>query len=235
MEIILELEITNDTVLSGVIHSYYTKGRYDHVKIKGYVNWNDSIFTILDEKEISHNINTKLYETCLGTMVLKLHKTADAYRLKGKWKDNSKKLFRCPILEIHFDKKLRPSHDISIRDSSMNRKTDIQNLIELSADEVDSIKLSLYDNGEIDNDTASVYLNDSLLLQSKRLSRTPIEVVLSLDKKRQFHHIRLVAENLGSIPPNTALLIITTRKNRYTITMSSDFYQNGTVEFFLKE
>jgi len=54
-------------------------------------------------------------------------------------------------------------------------------------------------------------------------------------KFAQYWVLKLIAENLGAIPPNTALLIITTRKNRYTITLSSDYLQNGSVELFLKE
>jgi len=234
-EIILELEINNDTLISGIVHSYYTKGRYDHVKINGHINWKDSIFTIFDEKEISHNINTKAYDACFGTMALKLTRIDQSYRLKGKWKDNSKKLIRCPTLNIYFDKQIWISNDVFEKDSMLKRKADIQDIIELSGDETDSIKLSLYDNGIIDNDTVSVFLNDSLLLHSKGLTQIPIESVISLDKKTKIYHLKLIAENLGAIPPNTALLIITTRKNRYTITLSSDYLQNGSVELFLKE
>ena len=97
----MELEINNDTLISGIVHSYYTKGRYDHVKINGHINWKDSIFTIFDEKEISHNINTKAYDACFGIMVLKLARIDQSYRLKGKWKDNSEKLIRCPTLNIY--------------------------------------------------------------------------------------------------------------------------------------
>jgi hypothetical protein len=234
-EIFLELEINNDMLISGIVHSYYTKGRYDHVKINGYINWKDSIFTIFDEKEISHNINTKAYDACFGTMTLKFTRFDQSYQLKGKWKDNSKKLIRCPTLNIYFDKQIWILNDVFEKESMLKRKTDIQDIIELSGDETDSIKLSLYDNGIIDNDTVSVFLNDSLLLDSKGLTQFPIESVISLDKKTKIHHLKLIAKNLGTIPPNTALLIITTRRNRYTITLSSDYLQNGSIEFFLKE
>ncbi len=102
-------------------------------------------------------------------------------------------------------------------------------------DEIDSVKCALYDNGEIDNDTASVYLNDSLIIEKQRLSAQPIEFYLSFDKTKRIQKIKLFADNLGSIPPNTALLIITTRNNRYLITLSSNYSQNGSVEFFLRE
>lgn len=234
-EIILDLEIYNDTLISGIIHSYYTKGRFDHVKISGHINLKDSIFYIIDEAEIRHNINTKFFEMCRGTMTLKLTKVGNIYRLKGKWKDNDRKLFHCPTLETVFEKQIQDTTNSDKKDNLLYRKSDIQNIIELDQNETDSIKISIYDNGQIDDDTASVYLNDSLVLKPSRLTQNAIDFYISLNKTTRIHKIKLVAENLGSIPPNTALLIITTKKNRYAITLSSNSSENGTVEFFLKE
>lgn len=232
---ILEIDVNNDSVISGVVHSYYTKNRFVHTKISGTINWKDSVLNIFDEEEISHNINTKLYELCLGTMQLKLSKSQGVLYLKGKWKDNSRKLFHCPTLAVSFEKSYKDSTKLSFVDPLHNRKTDFQKVIELESDEIDSIKCAIYDNGEIDNDTASVYFNDSLIVKTQRLSEHPIEFYVSFDKTKQIQKIRLFADNLGSIPPNTALLIITTKRNRYVITLSSDYSQNGSIEFFLKE
>jgi hypothetical protein len=229
------MEVNNDSVISGVIHSYYTKGRYAHVKISGIINWKDSVLNTSDEEEISSNVNKKFYETCLGTMQLKLTKSGNVYYLNGKWKDKSRKLIHCPTLKVSFEKPYKDSIEFAKEESSGIRITNVQKVIELDADEVDSIKCVLFDNGEIDNDTASVYLNDSLIIEKQRLSEHPLEFYLSIDKAKRIQKIKLFADNLGSIPPNTALLIITTRKNRYLINLSSDYSQNGSVEFFLKE
>ena len=234
-EVVLEIEISSDSLITGVLHNYYKKGRFEHIKISGIISWKDSVVHIVEEEEISHNINTKLYETCLGEMQLKLWVERDLYRLKGKWKDKSKKMFHCPTLAIWFEKPYKDSMELTQTGLSEIRKTDIQKVIELTADETDSIKCALYDNGEIDDDTASVYFNDSLIIKKQRLSEHPIEFYVSFDKTKQVQKIKLFADNLGSIPPNTALLIITTRKNRYVITLSSDYSHNGSVEFFLKE
>jgi hypothetical protein len=234
-EDILEMEVNHDSVISGIIHSYYTKGRYSHTKFSGIINLKDSILNIWEEEEISHNINTKLYETCLGTMLLKLTKWGHNFYLNGKWKDKNRKMFHCPTLAVSFEKPYKDSMELALTDSSEFRNTDIQKVIELTLDEIDSIRCAVYDNGEIDNDTASVYFNDSLIINKQRLSAQPIEFYVSFDKTKQMQKIKLFANNLGSIPPNTALLIITTRKNRYLITLSSDYSRNGSVEFFLKE
>lgn len=234
-EDILEIEVNNDSIITGVVHSYYTKGRFSHTKISGIINWKDSVLNILEEEEISHNINNKFYENCLGTMQLKLTKSGNIYHLNGKWKDKDRKLFHCPTLAESFEKPFKDSIELTTADSSGTRKTDIQKVIELTPDEMDSVKFALYDNGEIDDDTASVYLNDSLIIEKQRLSAQPIEFYVSFDKTKRIQKIKLFADNLGSIPPNTALLVLTTRKNRYLITLSSNYSQNGSVEFFLRE
>jgi len=56
-----------------------------------------------------------------------------------------------------------------------------------------------------------------------------------MEKARVNHTIKLYAENMGTIPPNTAVLILTTRKNRYVANLTSDLSKNGTVHLFLKD
>jgi len=231
---IMEVEISNDSIINGVIHNYYTKRRFEHVKINGTINWKDSIFNIDEIEEISHNISNKIYDLCLGKMQLRLTQKGNMYHLEGKWKDKSKKLFHCPTLGISFEQEIKDSVQ-SRKPDSLARVTDIQKVIELSTDETDSIKFDLYDNGEIDGDTASVYVNDSLIINRQGLSGRPIVFYMSFDKTKQVQKIKLFAHNLGSIPPNTALLVISTKRNRYRVTLSSNYFQTGSVEFFLKE
>jgi hypothetical protein len=120
-------------------------------------------------------------------------------------------------------------------DKNLERKSDIQSLVEISNAEKDSILVELYDNGIIDNDSASLYLDDSMLLHKQFVSNKPISLYISLVKQRPLSKLKLAAESLGSIPPCTALMIITTKKKRYEVNVSSNFDSNGVVEFFLKE
>ncbi|MBS1511913.1 MAG: hypothetical protein JST86_13785 [Bacteroidetes bacterium] len=115
------------------------------------------------------------------------------------------------------------------------RKEDIQSLIEINPKEVDSIHLAIYDNGEIDNDTISLFFNDRLLVNKKMISLKPINVAIALKDITPFSKLKLYAENLGTIPPCTALMVIMVGKKRYEVNLSSDFRKNATVEFFLKE
>jgi hypothetical protein len=116
------------------------------------------------------------------------------------------------------------------------RETDVQSLLEISPAEKDSIKVEVYDNGEIDGDTVSVYEGQTLRVDKKMISLKPIVFYVSLNRNiNPITHLRLVAESLGSIPPCTALMIVTTRSKRYEVHLSSNFSKNATVELFLKE
>ena len=116
------------------------------------------------------------------------------------------------------------------------RQTDIQSLLEIDAAEKDSIKVDVYDNGEIDGDSVSVYEEGKVRIDKKMISTKPLTFYVSLNKKvNPIAHLRLVAENLGTIPPCTALMIVTTKTKRYEVRLSSNFNKNATVELFLKE
>lgn len=116
------------------------------------------------------------------------------------------------------------------------RETDVQSLLEIDAADKDSIKVDVYDNGDIDGDSVSVYENETLLVNKKMITAKPISFYVSLDKKSNpISHLRLVAESLGSIPPCTALMIVTTKSKRYEVRLSSNFKKNATVELFLKD
>ena len=95
--------------------------------------------------------------------------------------------------------------------------------------ESDSLRVSFYDNGDIDGDSISVFLNKQLVLSHQGLTARAINVFMILDTTKDINLIDMFAENLGSIPPNTALMVVTDGKNRYEVYMSSSLTQNSTV------
>ncbi|MBS1511510.1 MAG: hypothetical protein JST86_11755 [Bacteroidetes bacterium] len=116
------------------------------------------------------------------------------------------------------------------------RETDLQSLLEIADADKDSIRVDVYDNGEIDGDSVSVFLDNTQLINKKMITAKPLTFYVSLDKRKNpISHLRLVAESLGSIPPCTALMIVTTKSKRYEVRLSSNFSKNATVELFLKE
>jgi len=93
------------------------------------------------------------------------------------------------------------------------------------------LEISFYDNGEIDGDTISVYDNNRLLVSKKGLSTEPITIKVALDENDTVHEVVMVAENLGSIPPNTALMIVQAGAQRFTVRLSSTEQKNAAVRF----
>ena len=96
--------------------------------------------------------------------------------------------------------------------------------------ESDSIRLSFYDNGEIDGDSISVFVNNQLVLSHQGLEAKAFNIFLHLDSTRELNEVSMYAENLGRLPPNTALMIVTDGKNRYEVFLSSSLTENATVE-----
>ena len=99
--------------------------------------------------------------------------------------------------------------------------------------EVDTgtIRLDFYDNGEIDDDTISVYVNKRLILANERLSAKPSTTYIKIDLENTFQEIEMVAQNLGKIPPNTALLIVTAGAKRYRLYLTSTEKKSAMVRF----
>jgi hypothetical protein len=93
------------------------------------------------------------------------------------------------------------------------------------------VKVKLYDNGEIDGDTISIYYDKKLLLTHQGLSASPIIVKLKLEDDNEIHELVMVAENLGSIPPNTALMIVEAGDQRFDVRITSTEQKNALVRF----
>lgn len=99
----------------------------------------------------------------------------------------------------------------------------------------EEIKVDFYDNGQIDGDTISVFFNNQLVLESKRLTDKPLTLTLKLDPTREDNELVMYADNLGSIPPNTALMITNIDGKRYEVYITSTEKSSGTIRFRKKE
>ena len=97
--------------------------------------------------------------------------------------------------------------------------------------EANSFRVDLYDNGQIDGDTISVFYNGKLMVSRQRLSTEPISIQITLDPNKEDNELVMFAENLGTIPPNTALMIVTVAGKRYEVNISSSEQTSGTVRF----
>lgn len=102
-------------------------------------------------------------------------------------------------------------------------------LIKQIKTEETELLIELYDNGEIDGDTVSIYHNNQLLVAHAGISAKPVAVRIKVDKEHPHHEFIMVADNLGSIPPNTSLMILTANDKRYEIFISSSEQKNAKI------
>jgi hypothetical protein len=238
-KLVVEIFLSNDSIITGATHLYYKNKTYEHYTIKGKYNKKDSIISFVEDSTIAIKLGFMM-GNCLGKYKMKLAVSDYIYRFEGKWKDKSTSIFRCPSSSVWLSKNREIKKDTIIKvdekiEKINNRTTEIQSLIEVKKQDADSIKIEIYDNGEIDNDTISVFHNDLLIVDKKMISIKPITLYISLTDENPISKLKLIAESIGSIPPCTALMIITTKKKRYEVNLKSDFYKNGVVEIFLKE
>ena len=99
----------------------------------------------------------------------------------------------------------------------------------------DSLELNFYDNAEIDGDSIAVFLNDKMLAEHILLSDKPFVIKVSVASLQQSNDLVMVAENLGSIPPNTSLMIAIVDGKRYEAHLASTEESSALIRFVRKE
>jgi len=108
-----------------------------------------------------------------------------------------------------------------------SRKTDVIRTIDFKSD---SLTLVLYDNGIVDGDTVSVVLNGEVIIPKQRLEEQAYRKVIKIPPGSD-DSLQLViyAENLGTIPPNSGLLIVEDGADRYEIGFEGDLKKSSAV------
>lgn len=96
--------------------------------------------------------------------------------------------------------------------------------------ESDSLVLTLYDNGDVDGDTVSVLMNGQIIFAKQGLSTKANSKTIYVGKEiADSISMVMYAENLGSIPPNTGLLVIMDGDKRYEVRFSADLKTNAAI------
>lgn len=237
-KLVVEIYIHSDSIVSGTSHLYHGRGKYEHYTISGVYHKVDSTIYFKEDSTIGVQLSFGA-ENVLGNYSMKLKVTDTMMYFNGKWKENNEGLglMNCKVwLVKSMPRKPQDNIDtVEVKDEKLNRAVSVQKLIEIDEAEKDSIKIMLVDNGQIDGDIVSVYMNDSLLLGNQQLTAKSYVLWVSVSKDMPSCRIAMIAESQGSIPPCTARMTIITKKKFYDVDLSSDTKSNGTVQLFLKE
>jgi hypothetical protein len=106
------------------------------------------------------------------------------------------------------------------REKDLTRYLDVDN---------DTLRLEMFDNGQIDGDSVSLFLNNRLILEKSMLDITGLRVNIRIDTTQPYDELAMFAHNLGNFPPNSALLVIYDGKKRYEIFLNSTLNSTATI------
>jgi len=98
----------------------------------------------------------------------------------------------------------------------------------------DSIELRFYDNAEIDGDSIALFLNDKMIFEHIRLLGSAYTIKLAVKDLNATNELIMVAENLGSIPPNTSYMVVLVGDKRYSARLESTEGSSAMVRFVKK-
>ena len=127
-----------------------------------------------------------------------------------------------------------PAHKPIAKHNTTGPKVDLSKRKIETIDELviesDSLQISLYDNGEVDGDTVSIILNGQAIVSRQGLSASAFRKTIYITPELGYS-IQLVmyAENLGSLPPNSGLLIVDYDNRRKEIRFSGDLSKNAAI------
>jgi hypothetical protein len=146
--------------------------------------------------------------------------------LEGNWKGWSDLIIPCADSYILVRRKLqkpkqKPAADtikINPRDKKV-AATEIKVVKQLNIN-ASPVKLVLTDNNTEDGDTVSIMLNDQWIINRLRLKKKKQE--FTVDLKEGENILKMYAENEGTIPPNTAKMILYCKDISYSMVLQSD-------------
>lgn len=240
----LELQITytgNNNNILGRAYNYYDKDRYTKINFTGRYNPLTKRMVLIEGAVLQFNIPANCIP-CIKTYDLNWTLNSVEEALDGDWKGHEMgNNNACPPGKIHLTRQTSSIFPVEVDQDEqlknlqknmtiMNREKEIVQDLELDSS---FIKIELYDNAEIDDDTVSVFLNNTLLLHKKRLTDKPLVMQVNAFPNTEYE-LMMYAENLGRIPPNTALLIVTAGKKKYELRISSNEQKNAVVRFRYK-
>lgn len=166
---------------------------------------------------------------CIKKYELSFHKGGNEEQLRGSWTGKTMDgKTACPPGTIVLTRMVKSAFEPKLPPTLTNRANELVREIRV---DTGTIRLDFYDNGQIDGDTISVYVNNMPVVSNQRLTAKPITVNVKIDLKRTQQEVIMVGENLGTIPPNTALMIVNAGEKRYQLYLTSDEKKNALVRF----
>ncbi len=111
-----------------------------------------------------------------------------------------------------------------------NRKVSLRDSVQVNTK---SISISIWDDGQIDNDIISVKINDDWIVQYLEAKKDKITFKYYLNQP--INYLVLRADNIGNIPPNTTAVKIDDGTNSKIVVLNSDLGFSEAIKISLNE
>ncbi|MBY0535143.1 MAG: hypothetical protein K2P88_04760 [Chitinophagaceae bacterium] len=235
----LELHVyyVNNNQIMGNAFNFFDKEHYTKINFTGRYNPASKRLVIIENAVVEFNVPNNCIP-CIKTYDLNFSEIGKP-SFDGEWKGHEMGNENiCPPGKIHLEKESLPVFPVDVFQNDTlaqlqkqaqfkNREKEIVQTIVIDTNEV---TIELYDNAEIDGDTVTVFVNNTMLLHKKMLTDRPLKLSFTAFPNMEYE-VMMYAENLGRIPPNTSLMIITAGKKRYEMRISSSESKSAVVKF----
>lgn len=210
----LQLTMVGDSVY-GDSYQYESVDLYVKKKISGTYNRTTRILTLRESIVTTFHIHQHC-SICVKNFYLSYRKEGNREVLTGDW--DGKVLGTGAVCR---------TGPITLSRAAVSDFAEVPEIVV----DTGTIRLDFYDNAQVDGDSITVLVDKQVVVSQQRLNLKPITIYVTIDLNQTFHELEMVAENLGSIPPNTALLIVTAGEKKYRVFLSSTKTKNAMVRF----
>jgi hypothetical protein len=233
----LQLQVAG-TRITGTAYHFSDSLNYVRENFEGIYNADSNKISIQETGIITFRVKDECVP-CVKKYNLTFHRGGDNVvkeeQLRGSWSGKSidGKTICDPgtLVLVRFDKSsFKP--ELKLPPTLTKRKAELVKEIKV---DTGNIKIDFYDNGQIDGDTISVYVNGIPTVSRKMITAKPVSMTIRIDLKKTEQEVIMVGENMGTIPPNTALMIINAGDKRYQLLLTSDESKNAMVRFIYEK
>jgi hypothetical protein len=225
-----QLQISGNRI-TGTSYHYSDTSNYVKEEFDGVYEMASRVLN-LEEKKVSVFHIPPDCIPCIKKYSLTYFTDGTEEQLRGSWSGRTMDgKSTCPPGTIVLTRIQKSTFKPEVRTELIERKNELVREILVDTGQ---IRLDFYDNGQVDGDTVSVYVNNIAIVSQKMLTVKPLTVYVRIDLQQLQQEVIMVGENLGSIPPNTALMIINANEKRYQLFLTSDNKKNALVRFIYR-
>jgi hypothetical protein len=235
----LELQINfSNNNITGNAYDYYDTSKFVKLSFTGRYNPQTQRIVMIETKVLQSKIPFEC-APCIKTYDLIYSKKGNEEMLSGDWKGHIQdRKNTCPPGKIMLKKATRSDFPVDIEQNeslaliqqSIRLQPRSTQVLKTIVVDTSKIKIELYDDAVVDGDTISVFINNKLLLYRQRLTEKPLEIDFSAFPGTEYELV-MYADNLGLIPPNTALMVVTAGNKKFEVYLSSSEQKSAAVKF----